>query len=67
MPDECGDLVGLFVLVVLLLVIMPGLLYLLGWGVKRYTEKMPSWIGFPIAPKEPADKPEGEAPRRVRP
>jgi hypothetical protein len=56
--------VGLFVLV-LLLVIMPGLLFLVGWGVKRYTDKAPSWIGFPTAPEKPSKKPEGEAPAKI--
>ncbi len=49
-------LVGLFVLVVLFLVIMPGLLYLVGWGVKRLTEETPSWIGFPTAPERRSKK-----------
>jgi hypothetical protein len=57
-------LVGLFVLV-LLLVIMPGLLFLVGWGVKRYTDKAPSWIGFPTAPEKLSKKPEGEAPAKI--
>jgi hypothetical protein len=53
--------VGLFVFVVLLLVVMPGLLYLMGWAVTRYTKKAPSWIGFPTRPREPGDKPDGRA------
>jgi hypothetical protein len=56
--------VGLFVLV-LLLVIMPGLLFLVGWGVKRYTDKAPSWIGFPTAPEKPSNKSDGEAPAKI--
>ncbi len=55
---------GLFVLV-LLLVIMPGLLFLVGWGVKRYTDKAPSWIGFPTAPEKPSNKSDGEAPAKI--
>jgi hypothetical protein len=54
------------VLVVLLLLIMPVLLYGVGWGVSRYTRKPPSWVGFPARPKEPSSKPDGEAPARIR-
>jgi hypothetical protein len=58
-----GDvLVGLFILVVLLLVIMPGLLYLVGWCAKRFTEETPSWIGFPNPPEKTGKKSDGEAP-----
>jgi hypothetical protein len=48
-----------------LLVIMPGLLFLVGWGVKRYTDKAPSWIGFPTAPEKPSNKSDGEAPAKI--
>jgi hypothetical protein len=37
MLDWMGTEVGFLVLVVLLLVVMPALLYLMGWGVARYT------------------------------
>jgi hypothetical protein len=59
-----GPLVGLLVLVVLLWVIMPALLYLVGWGVARYTKKAPAWIGFaalrkakmvPVRPSTPVN------------
>jgi hypothetical protein len=55
------------VLVVLLLVIMPALLYVMGWGVFRYTRKPPSWIGFPTRNKEPVNKPRGEVQARWQP
>jgi hypothetical protein len=42
-------LLALFVIVVLLLVVMPGLLYLLAWGAARFTQKSPTWLGFPRA------------------
>jgi hypothetical protein len=59
MPERIErPVVGLFVLVVLLFVIMPGLIYLVGWGAKRYTEKPPSWIGFPIDPEKASKKPD---------
>jgi hypothetical protein len=32
---------GMLVVAVLLLVIMPALLYLVGWGAKRYIGKIP--------------------------
>ncbi len=48
-------------LVVLLWVVMPGLIYLLGWAVKRYSEKPPSWLGFRAAPKRPPAEPSGKA------
>jgi len=59
-------LVGLLVIVVLLLVIMPALLYLVGWGVKRYTDQAPVWIKFPPYHKLPIKKPEDETSARVR-
>jgi hypothetical protein len=40
-------LLGLLVIAVLLLVVMPVLLYLVGWGVTRYTGKLPVRIGTP--------------------
>ncbi len=57
---------GLLVLVVLFFFIMPALLYIVGWGVKRYTEKPPVWIGFPTAPERPRKKPGAGAPPRVK-
>jgi hypothetical protein len=56
------SLVGLIVLVVLLLVIMPGMLYLVGWGVTRYTRKAPARIGFPVPRDELRDRPIAEEP-----
>ncbi len=56
---------GLLVIGVLFLVIMPVLLYLMGWAVTRYTRKAPSWIGFPARPKVLPDKPDGKVPPRV--
>ena len=41
---------GLLVVTFLLLVVMPTLLYLVGRGVKTYTERKPEWIGFPGDP-----------------
>lgn len=57
---------GLLVVVVLLLVIMPALLYAVGWGVKRYTDQAPVWINFPPPHRLPSKKPEGETPARVQ-
>jgi uncharacterized membrane protein YhdT len=48
---------GLFVIVLVLWVIMPALIYLLGWGVTRYTAKAPSGTGFPVPRKNPSNKP----------
>ena len=58
---------GLFVLIALLFVVMPGLLYLVGWGAKRFIDEPPSWIGFPNPGEEPSKKPDGEAPPKVEP
>jgi hypothetical protein len=55
---------GLLSIVVLLLVIIPALLYLLGWGVARYTKETPSFIGFPARPKAAGGKPDSKAPAR---
>lgn len=65
-PTKGISFVGLFILTVLLLIIMPALLYLLGWGIKRYTENAPSWIGRPALRKHPNDTPHGDAPVRTR-
>jgi len=59
------SLVGLLVVVVLLLVIMPALLYVVGWGVKRYTDQTPVWINFPPPQPLPRKKADGETPARV--
>jgi len=58
--------VGLLVIGILFLVIMPVLLYLMGWAVTRYTRKAPSWIGFPARPQELRDKRGGKAPPRAK-
>jgi len=58
--------VGLLVIGVLFLVIMPVLLYLMGWAVTRYTRKAPSWIDFPARPQELRDKRGGKAPPRAK-
>jgi hypothetical protein len=55
---------GLLVVVVLLLVIMPALLYLLGWGAKRFTEKAPSWVGFAVEAKKPGSDADGKTPQK---
>jgi hypothetical protein len=60
------SLLGLLVVVVLLLVVMPVLLYLLGWAVKRYIERPPAWIGVPIPRQKLRDKPDGKALTRVK-
>jgi hypothetical protein len=57
--------VGLFVIVVFFLVIIPALLYLMGWAVTRFTRKAPSWIGFPARPQELREKRGGKAPPRA--
>jgi hypothetical protein len=57
--------VGVFVFVLLLWAIVPGLLYLIGWGVSRYTKKAPSWIGFPAARTERGDKQDDQPPTSV--
>jgi hypothetical protein len=56
------SLLGLFVIVVLFLVIMPALLYLVGWAAKRYTDQAPVWINYPPRPALPRKIPEGEVP-----
>ncbi len=55
---------GLLVVVVLLLVIMPAMLYLVGWSVHLYTNKSTAWINFPAIRKEPTEKPAAEPPAR---
>jgi hypothetical protein len=57
---------AVIVLVVLLLVVMPALLYLVGWGAMRYTRKAPALIGFPAPRTQPSDKPDGDTPARVK-
>jgi hypothetical protein len=56
------SVLGLLSIVVLLLVIMPALLYLLGWGVARYAREVPKFIGFPARPKATGGTPDREAP-----
>jgi hypothetical protein len=46
---------GFLVVVVLLLVVMPGLLYLLGWGAQRITGKVSTRAGVAVDPKVPGD------------
>jgi hypothetical protein len=60
------SLVGLFVVIVLLLVIMPALLYLMGWGIARTIRKDSGWIGSPPPRQELRDKSTGEPPSRVK-
>jgi hypothetical protein len=55
----------MLVLILLLLVIMPALLYLVCWGVMRYTKKTPSRVGFPTPRDDRSDKVGGEPPVRV--
>lgn len=50
--------------VVLLLVIVPGLTYLLGWAVMRYTGEPPGWVGFPVH-QVPRGTPPGTPPANV--
>jgi hypothetical protein len=57
--------VELFLLVVLLLVVMPGLLYLVGWGVQRYTRKASSRSGHRVRLKQPRDEPDSNIPASV--
>jgi len=65
MPERTKRyLMGLVVLIVLLLVIMPVLLYLVGWGVKRYTHPAPAWIDISAAEKEPIENLDVKAPAR---
>jgi hypothetical protein len=52
--------VGILAVIVLLLVIMPALLYLIGWGVTRYTRKAMAPIARQIPRKGPADRPAAE-------
>jgi predicted RND superfamily exporter protein len=67
MPErKKGAMVGLLLVVVLLLVVMPVLIYSIGWGVTRYTKKAPSWIGFPMRQPPPSNRPEGTAPARLK-
>jgi hypothetical protein len=55
---ECA-LLAMLMVVVLLWVIMPVLLYLLGWAVVRYTKKPGVLAGSPV------NKPDGEVAARV--
>ncbi len=57
--------VGLSVVVVLFLVIMPALLYLVGWGAQRYVGQTPVWNTFPPPPKLPAKQPEVQTPAKA--
>jgi hypothetical protein len=43
------SLLGLLVIAVLLLVVMPVLLYFVGWGVARFTRKAPGRIVSPVS------------------
>jgi flagellar biogenesis protein FliO len=46
MPERAkGSCVGIVVVVVLLLVIMPALIYFIGWGVTRFVKKAPARRG----------------------
>jgi uncharacterized membrane protein YesL len=56
---------ALLVIVVLLLVIMPALLYLVGWGVKRYVGMNVNPIVVQAPKEQPSEKPDGEALPRV--
>jgi hypothetical protein len=56
----------MIVLIVLLLIIMPVLLYLVGWGATRYTRKAPVSTGFRLPRTQPSDKPDGDTPARVK-
>jgi hypothetical protein len=58
-------LLGLFAVILLLLVVMPALLYLTGWAVKRVTAKQPARISLPAAPPNLRDTPDGAAPAHV--
>jgi uncharacterized membrane protein len=60
------SLLGLLVIVVLLLVVMPALLYLIGWAVPRYTRKAPAWLVF-AAPQTSSTKPRSDAPATGEP
>jgi hypothetical protein len=57
--------VGVLVLVVLLLVIMPVMIYFVGWGVMRYTREAPGWIDVPGIRKKPTETSDGETPARA--
>jgi hypothetical protein len=59
-------LLGICVLVVLLLAVMPALLYLMGWGVTRYTRQAPGRTGFPVPREKLSGKPDLEPPPRVQ-
>lgn len=58
---------GILAIAVLLLVIMPVLLYLVGWGVTRFTRKPPGWLSFPTATKRSSGRPAGQPPARIEP
>ena len=56
-----GFELAVLVPIVLFLVIMPVLLYLVGWGATRLTTKTPRSIEFPIRLKEPRTERRGPA------
>jgi hypothetical protein len=56
----------LCLLIVLLLGVMPALLLLLGWGVKRYTTKAAARTGWPVPRTDLSDAPDQDAPARAR-
>jgi hypothetical protein len=54
--------VGLVVLVFVLLVVMPGLLYFVGWGVNRYIQTRLHAINPPAPPRALGDAPDDKPP-----
>lgn len=58
---------GILAIAVLLLVIMPVLLYLVGWGVTRFTRKPSGWLSLPNAAKGSSGRPAGQPPARIEP
>lgn len=58
-------LLGLLVVVALLLVVMPVLLYLVGWGIARFVRTAPVRGGFPVPRPRLAGKAEVEIPAQA--
>ncbi len=55
---------GLAVLVFVLLVVMPGLLYVAGWGVNRYIQTRLGRVRPPASPKAHRREQDDESPAR---
>lgn len=68
MPDRVeGFSVVLFVFAVLLLVVMPGCIYLIGWGVQRLSKASPSRRAVRDSRKVLLDRADGAETKGAKP